>query len=245
MLNFGYWRGATNPLTAQEQLCGLVGDIAELSSAKKLIDIGSGLGAPAKYWMSEQNSLDVICLNINRQQLADSVTAGDSLPQREPSRVNATSTLQPFHEKCADRVIALESAQHFRPFSDFIKECRRVLTPGGVLVLAIPVTSRPLGLSKLFRLGILSITWSSEHYSSEHVRSTLTANGFEIVHTQSIGREVYEPLTGYYVANRASIRQNILNRYPGFLESILYRSLLKMRAASQTGLIDYLIIKAS
>jgi cyclopropane fatty-acyl-phospholipid synthase-like methyltransferase len=245
MLNFGYWNSVGDPVLAQQELCSLVGDLAELQSAKKLIDLGSGLGAPAKYWKSKYDPLEVVCVNINRQQLLESM-ASDVDNRSVQSSVNATSVILPFPAGSADRIVALESAQHFRPLAEFIKECRRVLTPGGILVLAIPVTSHPLhGLSKLLKLGILSFTWSSEHYSAEQVNSALSSNGFQITSLQRIGHEVYEPLTRYYVENRPSIRKRILEYYPAFLESILHRSLLKMRQASEAGLIDYLLIKAS
>jgi cyclopropane fatty-acyl-phospholipid synthase-like methyltransferase len=247
MLNFGYWNGSDEPLSAQRRLCELVGNIGELSSAKKLVDLGSGLGAPARYWASMYD-LDIVCININRQQLAGSMKpeSGDYSGSKGPMCVNATSVTLPLPDKSADRIIALESAQHFRPLSQFMNECRRVLAPGGILIIAIPVTVRPLqGISKLMRLGILSLTWSSEHYPADEVSSALTSNGFKVTHVQRIGRQVYEPLTGYYVQNRQSIRQRILEQYPSFLESILHRSLLKMRQTSESGLIDYLVIKAT
>ena len=248
MLNFGYWNGSDHPLSAQRKLCELVGDTGELCSARMLVDLGSGLGAPAKYWTSKYSDLDVMCININRQQLADSLKSysGDNSAAENLFCINATSVTLPLPDKSADRVIALESAQHFRPLSEFIRECRRVLAPGGILVIAIPVTARPLqGIGKLFRLGILSFTWSSEHYPAEQVNSALMSNGFKIDGVQRIGHQVYEPLTRYYVQNRRSIKQKIEEHYPSFLESILHRSLLKMRQTSEAGLIDYLVIKAS
>ena len=44
----------------------------------------------------------------------------------------------PFNDNSVDRVLALESAQHFKPLSDFIVESRRVLIKSGFLVIAIP-----------------------------------------------------------------------------------------------------------
>ena len=241
MLNFGYWDGARDPIEAQEKLCRMMAEFSDLSSARVLIDAGSGLGAPALYWLANYPELGVVCLNINKKQL------GQTLVHRGArlSAVNATSVTLPFATASADRIIALESAQHFRPLAGFIKECRRVLSPEGTLAIAIPVTSHTLhGAEKLLRLGILSFTWSSEHYSADQVRSALETEGFRIIRELPIGHKVYEPLADYYTANRASIRQRILEEYPGFVESVLYRSILKMRRASQEGLIDYLVIKA-
>lgn len=242
MLNFGYWNGAIDALEAQEKLCDLVGEFAELHSARTLIDVGSGLGAPARQWISRHGSLEAVCLNINRLQLA---ADGQAVSSHERLRVNATSVSLPFPGGCADRVVALESAQHFRPLGQFVRECRRVLAPGGILVLAVPVAAPSLkGLKKLVRLGILSLTWSSEHYSSEDVSAALASNGFRILEIRRIGHQVYEPLTGYYLKNRPSIRRRILEQYPSFVEAILHKSLLKMGRASESGLIDYLLMKA-
>lgn len=235
MLNFGYWDGkASDPVSAQSELCSLVGEMAELGSAKKLVDIGSGLGAPAAQWKSAYGSLDISCVNINFQQLL-------AAKAEEVSLLNATSTMLPLSDGSADRIIALESAQHFRPLKKFIKESKRVLGPGGLLVVAIPVMARAL---QFFKLGILSWTWSSEHYALEYVKSAIEDNGFDVQDVRRIGHEVYEPLTDYYVLNRGTLRERILEKYPPFLENILYRSLLKMRDVSKKGIIDYVVIKA-
>lgn len=234
MLNFGYWDLASEPVAAQNNLCSLIGKIAELGSAKRLIDVGSGLSAPAAQWKSVHDSLDISCLNVNFQQLQASHKNSVSL-------LNATSTVLPFSGRSADRIVALESAQHFRPFNRFIEESRRVLQPGGLLVIALPVVTRA---HPFFKLGILSWTWSSEHYELGYVKSTIANNGFEIRDIKDIGHQVYEPLVDYYLLHRSTIRERILRRYPSFLENILYRSLLKMKDVSRRGIIDYVIIKA-
>ena len=237
MLNFGYWNGkATDPIAAQNDLCSLVGEMAELDSAKRLIDVGSGLGVPAAQWGSAYGSLDISCVNINFQQLLAGRQAG------KISQLNATSTVLPFADKCADRIIALESAQHFRPLDRFIKEARRVLLPGGLLVVAIPVISQA---HPFFGLGILAWTWSSEHYRLDHVKLVIENCGFSIKEIRFIGHHVYEPLTDYYILHRSVLRERILKRYPSFLEKILYRSLLKMKDISEKGIIDYVVIKAA
>lgn len=235
ILNFGYWNGkASDPVAAQSDLCSLVGEMAELGSAKRLVDVGSGLGAPASRWKSVYSSLDISCVNINFQQLL-------AAQKDKVALLNATSTVLPFSDRSADRIVALESAQHFRPLDKFIKESKRVLEPGGLLVIAIPVMTRALAF---FKLGILSWTWSSEHYKLEYVKSAIEDNGFDVQDIRHIGHQVYEPLTDYYVLHRGTLRERILEKYPSFLENVLYRSLLKMRDVSRKGMIDYVVIKA-
>jgi len=250
MLNFGYWsNGAADPIAAQKGLCSMVAKVAKLDSAKTLIDIGSGLGAPAEHWKAMHENVDICCLNINREQLVSasrhSKDTGAAYANAISS-VNATSIALPFLNHSADRIIALESAQHFSPLPEFIRECRRVLMPEGILVIAMPVTSSTLGrLASFVKLGILSLTWSSEHYSLDHVRSVVSEGGFEIKDIIRIGHEVYEPLANYYLENRPRIRERILQEYPSFLENVLCKSLTKMQKTSRKGIIDYVIIKAS
>jgi cyclopropane fatty-acyl-phospholipid synthase-like methyltransferase len=235
MLNFGYWEGTSDPIAAQNNLCSLVGRIAELGSARRLVDVGSGLAAPAAQWNSAYDSLDISCVNINFHQLcaARQIT--------KASLLNATSTTLPFSDRSVDRIVALESAQHFKPLDRFVKESRRALDPGGLLVIAMPVLARAY---PFFKLGILSWTWSSEHYELEHVKSIIRDNGFEIKEVMRIGHQVYEPLTEYYLHNRDRLRQRILEKYSPFIENVLYRSLLKMSEVSRKEIIDYVIIKS-
>lgn len=234
MLNFGYWKDASEPLAAQRALCSLVGDVAELGSAKTVIDVGSGLAAPARLWKSAYDA-SISCANINYGQLRASRPEGVSL-------ANATSTHLPYTNGCADRIVALESAQHFRPLGSFVSESRRVLKAGGLLVVAMPVVT---ARHPTLKLGILSATWSSEHYALGHVKSLIENNGFSIADVKLIGRQVYDPLADYYVENRPAIRQKILQQYPSFLETVLYRSILKMKQVSEKGIIDYAVIKVA
>jgi len=93
------------------------------------------------------------------------------------------------------------------------------------------------------KLGILSLTWASEHYSLDYVKSAIINKGFHINEIQSIGPYVYDPLADYYIKNRKHLRERVLKKYPSYLENILYRSLVKMKQVSQKGIIDYVLIK--
>ena len=237
MLNFGLWNKNTkDPIEAQHELCTVVGRLAELDYAKTLIDVGSGFSAPANQWKSVYKSLQITCVNINFHQLR-TLDINNSL-----SFVNSTSTTLPLSDRCADRVIALESAQHFKPLTRFIKESKRILKRDGILVMAIPVTTVE-SLTSFMKLGILSLTWSSEHYGLDNIKSEIIRAGFKINEIQKVGKNVYEPLTDYYIKNRVVLRQKILREYPSYLENVLFKSLLKMKDASQKGIIDYVFIK--
>ena len=235
MLNFGYWSSQhLDPISAQENLCYIFGNLSELSTAKNAVDVGSGLSAPSKFWRDAFPNLKLYDVNINFKQLCFSKS------QKNIQFLNSTSTKLPFMNNSVDRVLALESAQHFKPLDDFIVESKRVLIPSGFLVMAVPITVSAASLGKL---GLLKFTWSSEHYSLDYLKNLLTSNGFKIIDEKLIGSNVYDPLTDYYVENRKILSNNILEHYPGYMEKILYKSLLKMKKASQEKIIDYVLLK--
>jgi len=241
MLNFGYWcNDDTSPIVAQNRLCDIVGKLAVLDSANSLLDIGSGLSSPAIMWARLYPSIDISCVNINYNQLqlaqkiVDKKTTGQKIHE-----INSTSTMLPFSSNSIERIIALESAQHFKPFDNFISESYRVLKKNGIFAFAIPVVKKK---SNIKNLGILAITWSSEHYNQDFIISK-TSKKFKIVEKIEIGSNVFEPLADYYIKNRNSLKNKILKEYPSYLEKMLFKSLLKMKKASSEKLIDYLLIK--
>lgn len=234
MLNFGYWSPKyCDPLSAQENLCMVFANLAELSSAKHVVDVGSGLSAPSHLWQQKFPNISLYDVNINYSQLY-------SGKRQRIEFLNSSSTKLPFANASVDRILALESAQHFKPLSDFIAESKRMLLDSGLLVIAIPVT---LGSSSLKDLGMLKFTWSSEHYSLDDVKKTLQSYEFAIENEQLIGKFVYGPLADYYVENREQLKKSILKKYPNYVENILHKSIVKMKSASEKKVIDYVILK--
>ncbi|MFQ5440284.1 MAG: class I SAM-dependent methyltransferase [Nitrosopumilaceae archaeon] len=235
MLNFGYWTDKINePILAQKNLCSFFGKFSELEDAQTVVDVGSGLSAPAIFWRNCYEKLNLYCVNINFKQLKFSG------PEKNISFINSTSTKLPFADCSVDRVLALESSQHFKPIEGFILESKRILRKSGVLALAIPITLSPASIRDL---GILKFTWSSEHYDMDFIRKLISENGFRIIEERLIGNQVYDPLSDYYSKNRESLKNSIQKQYPGFVEKILFKSIQRMKKASEEKLIDYLILK--
>ena len=55
--------------------------------------------------------------------------------------------------------------------------------------------------------------------------------------------EVVRELLEDYVKNRDMLKKSIKQKYPDFVEKILFKSMLKMKKASQEKIIDYMILK--
>ncbi len=235
MLNFGYWTDKIKePILAQKNLCEFFGKLAELENAKTVVDVGSGLSAPAIFWRDQYEKLNLHCVNINYKQLRFSG------PEKNIEFINSTSTKLPFADNSVDRVLALESSQHFKPLESFISESKRIMKKSGILALALPVTFPHTSIRKM---GILKFTWSSEHYDIDFIKKLVVSKGFTITDEQLIGDQVYDPLSDYYVENREFLKKSIKQKYPDFVEKILFKSMLKMKKASKEKMIDYLILK--
>ncbi len=234
-LNFGYWNNSDTPVQAQNNLCEIFAKMARLSSGLKILDVGSGYGSPAINWNENYGPIDISCVNINRHQLLESKNKNSTI-----HTVAATATLLPFDNSSIDRILAFESAQHFKPLESFISESNRILKDDGILAIAIPVMTKE-SANPITKLGLLSMTWSSEHYSSEHVVDSIEKK-FQILEKQEIGSKVFEPLADYYNTHRAEIKQRILQKYPSYVENILFKSINKMKQVSQSKVIDYMLI---
>lgn len=243
MLNFGFWNEKTStPLLAQKNLCDVFGKMALLDTNQKIIDVGSGLASPALQWHNQYNIKEITCVDINSEQLKNSQSSiSKNNFKKYFNFLNANATTLPFENESVDRILALESAQHFKPLKNFFSESFRILKRDGMLILAIPVLVDSQK-SSITKLGILSMTWPSEHYSVDFVKSLLEKEGFHINDFQKIGSNVYEPLANYYLKNRESLKNKILEKYPSYVEKILYKSIQKMKHVSQKKIIDYVLI---
>lgn len=90
-----------------------------------------------------------------------------------------------------DRVVALESALHFRTRDEFFRQAHHVLRPGGVLATADIV---PLNTDKADRRELFSTSVPSENsYDSNEYVARLQAAGFVNAQLTSIRTHVYEP----------------------------------------------------
>ncbi len=55
---------------------------------------------------------------------------------------------------------------------------------------------------------------------------------------------MYEPLAEYYIKNRDSMKEKFSEIYPSFVETLVYKSMIKMKRLSEDRTIDYLVIKS-
>src|SRR5574338_1299956 len=178
MLNFGLWKNSVTLPDAQKEMSEYVADFGDFKSAEKILDVGSGFCIPATIWKEKFPHLDIYCMDLNFSELNN----GNN---HIITQVNSSSNNIPFGDKSFDRIIALESAQHFVPLEKFFEESKRTLADKGELILAIPVTENSTTIT--LKLGILNITWLSKKYTKNHVHSVIKDAGFSLKNEESVG----------------------------------------------------------
>ncbi|NDB33135.1 MAG: class I SAM-dependent methyltransferase [Nitrososphaeria archaeon] len=231
MLNFGLWKNSTTLPDAQKEMSEYAVEFGEFDSAKKILDVGSGFCIPATIWKEKLPHLDIFCMDLNFSELKNG-------SNHVISQINSSSIDIPFCEKSFDRIIALESAQHFVPLEKFFAESRRVLIDDGRLVLAVPVAKDP----SLLKLGILGITWLSKKYTRHYIENIIKQTGFSIKKEESIGDLVYEPFANYYIKNRQELKKRLVTIYSSSIENLVLRSMKKMKELAKDKVIDYLFL---
>ena len=160
-----------------------------------VVDVGCGIGGPSG-WIFERFSPAKL---VGVEYCPASVRAAEarwSKEARRPMFLQGDAMRLPMRDASADVIFNLESALHYPDKPAFIRECRRILKPGGILCLGDICTRR----RKLFAvLGLLNylptqfstqaILWSPEDYVQ-----AFRAAGLEIQRQEEVSRQSADSL---------------------------------------------------
>jgi ubiquinone/menaquinone biosynthesis C-methylase UbiE len=107
--------------------------LADLEPGMNILDVGCGFGGTARLIAENTRHVRVTGLNVDPRQVqkAQQITADERV-----CFVEADACSMPFPSNSFDRLIAVESVFHFPSRMKFLREVRRVLKPGGQLVLS-------------------------------------------------------------------------------------------------------------
>jgi cyclopropane fatty-acyl-phospholipid synthase-like methyltransferase len=136
-LNLGLWEKDTKNLAeALSNLNAKIADLAKIDENSMVLDAGCGVGGTAIY-LAKHFGCKVVGISITERQVVlakeNAKAAGvDHLVDFETQNFMKTN----FKEETFDAVIGMESICYAEPKLDFLKEAKRVLKPGGRLVLA-------------------------------------------------------------------------------------------------------------
>ena len=160
-IHWGYW---PNPASATPSSADDFGQAAErlslelitlagISPGMRVLDVGCGFGGTMACLRDRIGELDLVGLNIDPRQLQRAASLIEPNHHGSTAFVAGNACSLPFSDNSFDRVMAVECIFHFPSRGDFLREVKRVLRPGGSLVLSDFVPNplfAPLGkLAKL------------------------------------------------------------------------------------------------
>jgi SAM-dependent methyltransferase len=106
---------------------------APFADGKRVLDAGSGTG----YGSAELARVARSVTGIDLSREAVDWARGH---YGAPAFLTGSCTMLPFSEGAFDLVVAFEVIEHLHQQTSFIAECRRVLSPGGLMILSTPNT---------------------------------------------------------------------------------------------------------
>lgn len=167
-LHWGYWADTASPdisipgyVRAMDELTRRHFEQAGVASGQRIADVGCGLGGTLALLNESFDGLDLVGLNIDERQLE---RARKNVTPREGSAnrvefVLGDACALPFPDRSIDVVLSVECIFHFASKERYFSEVRRVLRPGGRLVVS-DFVARPwalplvIGLFSFFRSGV-------------------------------------------------------------------------------------------
>lgn len=136
-LNLGLWeKGTKNLSEALLNLNSTIAELAELKSGDKILDAGCGVGGTAIF-LAKHHDCHITGITITPRQvdLAKKNAKAEGVQDKTHFQAEDFSHT-PFEDESFDVIIGMESICYAEPKSDFLKEAKRLLKPGGRLVLA-------------------------------------------------------------------------------------------------------------
>jgi len=142
-----------------------------------VVDAGCGEGYGAD--LLGRAGADVVELEDD-----DAVCRHASAAYDTVSVARANLVALPLRTSCADLVVSLQVIEHLWDLRGFLAECRRVLRPGGRIVVSTP--NRPMFSPGLAR-GVRPVNpFHVEEFDAEQVALMLTAAGFDAVRVHGL-----------------------------------------------------------
>ncbi|HEV7406415.1 MAG TPA: methyltransferase domain-containing protein [Chthoniobacteraceae bacterium] len=134
-VHHGLWlAGREGREQAVRQLAELVAREADLQAGSRVCDIGCGYGATARL-LAQNFGAAVTAMTISPAQHAFAGTAAPPAGAPNPTYVLGDWLANTLPAESFDAAIAIESSEHMPDLAAFFRQARRVLRPGGRLII--------------------------------------------------------------------------------------------------------------
>jgi ubiquinone/menaquinone biosynthesis C-methylase UbiE len=206
IMNIGYWgKGARAARDAQVEFVRLLASQIHDIDGSRVLDAGCGVGGPAIILAGEYGA-QVDGINIIEEQVRLGRAYASAQGLEDRVRVHEANAMQlPFEDDSFDAVFSLEAAHCFADKPRFLAEVRRVLRPGGTLVMADITTGLDLPLVRWQPALKLDLVTAGRW------REMLEAAAFRVTRHELVGRAIYPGFRRWLGETAGDRRQEIMN----------------------------------
>ncbi|MEM8867888.1 MAG: methyltransferase domain-containing protein [Verrucomicrobiota bacterium] len=142
-VHWGYWEEPSladgtiaDYAKAAESLSRRLYEKAQIHDGDRILDVGCGFGGTISSLNKKFSDLELTGLNIDERQIEVAKASVVPANENDINFVIADAVELPFEDDSFDVVMAVECIFHFSSRKDFLSEVKRVLRPGGRLVLS-------------------------------------------------------------------------------------------------------------
>ena len=201
-LHYGIWsEGIKNLKEAVLNTNKLLAELGEIKSTDVVLDAGCGVGGSAIY-LAKKIGCKVTGITLSEKQAATATAFAEKHGVNQLVTFKAMNyILTTFEDNTFDVVWAIESMQTAINKSDFLKEAKRVLKPGGKILIADCFKSYdyPFDKNKLMRL--MFNGWAvTDVVSAEELINEANHFGFVLHKELDATKEVYPSVLRFFYA---------------------------------------------
>lgn len=216
-----------NHEAANIRLKELLADAAGVTDGTTVLDAGCGVGETA-CWLAEHRGADVIGINITETQLeaARERARDEGLTDRTEFRYDDFSELDTVPDDSVDVVWGFESICHATDKREVLAQARRVLRPGGTILVSDGFMEKRTLTPREEQLMETSLTgWAVPHLAHhEDFQADLADLGFEDVEFRDLSDKVLPSSKFLYWMATALLPVGKLLNVLGIKSDVEYRN---------------------
>jgi SAM-dependent methyltransferase len=193
-MHFGFYRRGMNPLALEsmlEEMSRQVFRRLDLAAGMSVVDLGCGLGAPARTLVA-QHEVAATAVSKVEWQIAQARALGSGpAPRGTVEWKVGDYTALDLPDGSFQAAFSIEAACHAPGAGKepFVKECSRLLARGAKLVIADGFMKRSAGLPKWYAalLGYMTKSWAVERFADlGELTAALERYGLEVLAAEDV-----------------------------------------------------------
>lgn len=247
-VHHGYWeKGDESQEEAVKNLVRLVASIADIKKGERVCDVGCGYGGTSRM-LAEDFDANVTGFTLSKAQHQYAMSVKS---EKQPRFLLQNWLDNNMPSSSFDIALSIESSEHMEDKPRFFSECRRVLTPGGRLVVCAWIAKEKPNtleerwlLEPICREGRLPSMGTESEY-----QKWMQEAGFKEIQCKDISKQVRKTwaLCGSRVfkemMTNAKFRKTLRDR--AFKDRVFALTVFRLLAAYYTGSMRYIVFSSN